>query len=215
MYFDNFLCVCLLPMSSFMLPIQYLCLLQRIRGDPPLSPLLQLFPPASPPSLSPPSSTSFDFMNCDIYEHSDYVSKTHWFCSNYDFHSVETTWSLQAQRLRGWWMAARLAGLGTSLSRFPGKWTKRWKHKLASRFKLTIFSTKKNYLLAWTAAARRDNARTPIARIMARPRSQEEGSCKFALVIFEWALRRKWAREEGRERRVGQALSWWLLSSTM
>ena len=89
-----------------------------------------------------------------------------------------------------------------------------WKHKLASSFKLTIFSKKNYYLLAWSAAARRDNARTPIARIMARPRSQE-GSCKFALVIFEWALRRKWAREEGRERRVGQALSWWLLSSTM
>ena len=72
MYFDNFLCVCLLNMSSFMLPIQYLCLLQRIRGHPALSPLLQLFPPASPPSLSAPSSASFDFMNCDIYEHSDY-----------------------------------------------------------------------------------------------------------------------------------------------
>ena len=207
MYFDNFICVCLLPMSSFMLPIQYLCLLQRIRGHPPLSPLLQLFPPASPPSLSPPSSTSFDFMNCDIYEHSDCVSKTHQFCSNYDFHSVETTWSLQAQRLRGWQMVARLAGLGTSLSRFPGNIN--WHLVLNWQY-----FQKKTYLLAWSAAARRDNARTPIARIMARPRSQE-GSCKFALVIFEWALRRKWAREEGRERRVGQALSWWLLSSTM
>ena len=209
MYLDNFLCVCLLNMSSFMLPIQYLCLLQRIRGHPALSPLLQLFPP---PSLSAPTSTSFDFMNCDIYEHSDYVSKTHWFCSNYDFHSVlrqPGPFKLNDCEGDGWrqgWLDWEQVSLDSGLNN--------WKHTLASRFKLTIFSKKKNYSLAWSAAARRGIARTPIARIMARPRSQE-GSCKFALVIFEWALRRKWAREEGRERRVGQALSWWLLSSAM
>ena len=61
---------------------------------------------------------------------------------------------------------------------------------------------------AWTAeAARKQEARMPIVKIMSTPISQE-GSCIIALAVFDWALSQKWAREEGREGGVGQAGSY-------
>ena len=122
------------------------------------------------------------------------------------------TWSRQVEVWRGRQTGARLVGLGTSLSSScsPANW---WLYKRPFRWVSSIYTiqepceqqtlkTKKWF--AWTAAAaRKQEARMPIVRIMST-RSTQEGSCVIQMSTV--------AEMSQRGRKGGRSRSSWILS---